>query len=297
MKIVADNNQLSAYFLVGARATPGTEVDMNNGRPGEQVGVVVIKQTVDLAAQVSGLQPVLDVDAPYLDGMGNPDSFPDFIRYEADIVTAKENMDIVVIRHLNDVNIGPPAALFGSLSIRGSGENTFCHITNQFRYGWLDRKISPRVDDAFDPAIFNDAVNPPEFDFDPATELLPKGYRNRFANGAGVANQLALLGNEQVHLQPDMGLDVDRISSITTGAVIRFTHAGTLHNYDLIIPVKPQLTISDDQGILNPQPPLTVRVDTVVFDFSLAEFYVIWRGAILWPEWQERLEKAELTIH
>ena len=255
------------FFFLGLRAPPGQTAGAL-GTNVERVGVIVLKHKVRMDGSVEGTDIVVK-DALY---PGITD-FEEPLRFESDLSATKPELDVIVVGVA-----ASHGADYGTVEInRVTGPDTAHRVS----FGWLSR-----VDgDAFPPPPQPPLPQPPvqnprppfagvdldNFQPSETEDKVTKEFDNAFFNGGPV---------------PMVGPGDSRLSE---GDEVRFVpDVGTARN--LRIPTAPTLEITRDGQLVSVIVPL---VDTVVFDLTVPEFLVTWRGVFLWDV---SLEDAALEV-
>jgi hypothetical protein len=239
MQVIADPQTPPHLFFLGLRAPAG-----GAGPAGisERVGVIVLKQTIQLDGTVDGRNGILQTDVPYPTSV---DMEP--IQIESDLSSTKPELDIVVVRNALDVG-----SIFGVVRInRMVGTDA---VINLFSFGWQPRRSAPRIGLA--------GINLDNFI--PNGNNLPDSFSNAFFNGGFATGNSHLAAQDVVEFEE--------------GAFVGST--GT--TYVLQIPGAPTLAITQDSQPVSPPVTIDLGVDTVVFDWLAQEFLVTWRGVFLW---------------
>lgn len=271
MILDSDPDALPHMFLRGFRAPPGGTADPDP--VAEEVGVFVARQVIgfDGLPRDPG-EEVLSEDLPF----APPDKPEGPFRYEAELATAKPELDVVAVDDLAnfmsnaEINADDAADIvvtraFGDVRIdRGAGFGA--PIARN--YGWLPRGKSPRLDKAGRAGPASDPASLEGFD---ANQFeLPAKYFNEFNSGNPVPGQLPL----------------------SPGNRLRFEYPGP-PTTDVVIPAAPTLTVTQDGAPLDPPLSLVPQVDTVVFDKAAASVTLVWRATF---PWEARYEAATLKV-
>jgi|GEM_PF-5359868 len=264
---VPDDFPYPTFFVVAGRATGVPAA------PVEALGVLIMKQTIQMDGTVSGQEEILLKDDTEFDPLPPMDPPLDEekqlkIRLESDLVAYKPDLDIAVVR--NSLVLEP----FGTISVdRGMGFGPSMALS----YGWRDRTTNSRKDEAGDVANFQpvavDPANPP-----PLLEKLklPDNFQNRFWNG-GRLSSLA-------HLQAGDRVEFAEYDEETE----------TFTEHPVTILSGPSLTIKANGRPISPPVSIDLGVDTVVYNVSASHFLVTWRAVF---PWEDRLDNATLEVN
>lgn len=276
MILDSDPDALPHMFLRGFRAPPGGTAETDP--VAEEVGVFVARQVIgfDGLPRDPG-DEVLSEDLPF----APPDKPAGPFRYEAELATAKPELDVVVVDDLAnfmsnaEINADDAADIvvtraFGDVRIdRGAGFGA--PIARN--YGWRPRGSAPRLDLAGRRATPADPPPPPPEwldEFDAKQFDLPAKYFNEFNAGNPVPGELPL----------------------SPGHWLRFEYPGP-PTTDVKIPAAPSLTVTQDGAPLDPPLSLVPKVDTVVFDKAATSVTLVWRATF---PWEDRYEAATLKV-
>lgn len=269
---VVDNSveQFPHFFFQGYRVPVGGSYPET-----EQVGVLAIKQTVNLTGEVSADKEVLLTDILFEPPNPLP---PTPVRIESDLAMTKPGLDIVIVRDKADLpdfdalplapNVPLPGpAIFGDIEI--SRTTGVSQTLQSVIFGWYPRTQQPRIASAGDEAALEN--------FPDSGDILPKDFENLFFNGARINSFDHLVTGDAVTL-----IENDNAGN-PTGV-----------SFSVVVPNNASLSFTLDNEPLNPQPTFTFDVDTLLFDMLSSEFLLTWRAVF---NWDESLELAVLEIN
>ena len=285
---VIDNSveQYPHFFFQGYRVPVGGSYPET-----EQVGVLAIKQTVNLVGEVTADKEILLTDTFFepTNPPPPPPLPPPSIRMESDLAMTKPGLDIIIVRDEDDLpdydavspdpGVIPPEpdvplpgpGIFGDIEI--SRTTGVSQTLPSVIFGWYPRTQPQRIARAGDEAaleIFPD--NSPNSD-----DILPKGFENLFFNGARITTLQHLVAGDSVTL-----IENDDAGN-PTGV-----------SFSVVVPDNASLSFTRDNEPLNPQPSFTLDVDTLLFDMLSSEFLLTWRAVF---NCDESLELAVLEIN
>lgn len=256
------------FFLVGGRAE-GVQAP-----PVEQVGVLIIKQTVERDGSIpeqAQQAEILMTDDTEFDPLPDPPPDPPpsdeellEIRFESDLAIYKPHLDIVVTRNI------ALRGTFGQIRIdRQNGLGFQPDLGFSLDYGWLSRVADHDPPDALEPnprqPFAGDAEN-----FEPDTNdkyKLPTGFQNGFFNGGRLRN----------------------IAHLQAGDVVEYGDVSR----QVVIPAAPILELTLNQMLLNSEIPISLNVDTVIYEMMSDRFLITWRAVF---PWSDRLNNATLEV-
>lgn len=288
---VVDNSveQFPHFFFQGYRVPVGGSYPET-----EKVGVLAIKQTVNLVGEVTADKEILLADTLF--EPINPLPAPTPIRMESDLAITKPRLDIIIIRNVSDLpdfdavppdpDALPPApeaplpgpAIFGDIEI--SRTTGVSQTIPSVIFGWYPRTQQPRFDSAGDETALEN--------FPDSGDLLPQDFENLFFNGARVTNFEDLVTGA-----------LHNFEHLLTGDSVTLTENDNAGNptgvsFSVVVPDNARLTFTRDNEPLNPQPAFTLAVDTLLFDMLSSEFLLTWRAVF---KWDESMELAVLEIN
>lgn len=274
MIVKASETALPHLFLKGFRA-PVAGTNYAAGRIPEAVGVLIAHQILgfDGADRTPPDDKVRDADAAFMLGDGSDGP----VRQEAELATAKPELDVVIVdaldRMVNAAELADKDKLAellvtkpaGTISLdRGSGFGPAVPRT----FGWQSRAYDPRLALAGRKGSDTDPAS--LLGLDQAVYPLPDLFSNRFH-----------LGN------PGSGMP-----ALKAGDRLRYTDPAAA-SVIITVPAGPVLSASRNEAPLDPPLPLTAQVDTVVFDKADTSVTLVWRAVF---PWEERLTDAVLEV-
>ena len=269
---VVDNSveQFPHFFFQGYRVPVGGIYPDT-----EQVGVLAIKQTVNLIGEVSADKEILLTDTLF--EPLNPLPAPTPVRIESDLAMTKPGLDIIIVRDKVDLpdfdalplapNVPLPGpAIFGDIEI--SRTTGVSQTLPSVIFGWYPRTQQPRIDSAGDETALEN--------FPDSDDILPQDFENLFFNGARITTLEHLVTGDSVTL-----IENDNAGN-PTGV-----------SFSVVVPDNSGITFTRDNEPLDPQPSFSLGVDTLLFDMLSSEFLLTWRAVF---NWDASLELAVLEI-
>jgi hypothetical protein len=194
----------------------------------------------------------------------------DPIRYEHDLATFKPRTDIVVLGAPSPLEPGPSGGTWNEqVLLNGDSMPGIFPDGTRVTFGWQSR-------------IENGANHRKTYagdgqNFDPATMQLPLNFNNLFNNGGLFQNAN---GPVLTHPAPGSTVTVNTSGLYDIGGGATETRT---QSRELYLPNPgPQALITFRTGSAANSPmlsqPLTMNVDTIVYDKNTNQFYAVWRG-------------------